>query len=237
MRTLLNAISSFSYIRIAITAGIVGVLLGIVVTGYYAMQTPVSHIRLGPKFIAPSPVSTKRPKGPVPLQPPQLIGIFPWVGKTGDVVLIRGKYFGENPAEKQLSFGGMPVAETQILDWTNSEIQALIPNGAVSGESIEVTVGKHPPALSLPIAIYDQSTTLQVRKNGTIFSVSAPQDIRTIRWWGRSGETIKQHDVERSDNSDTLLFDAHDEEIQSLLIYDASGSFIPYYVDPEAFGF
>lgn len=237
MRTFLNSISGLSYMRITIIAGIVGVLLGGIVTGYKAMQAPVSQIRLRPKFVAPSPVSTKRPAGPIPLQPPQLSGIFPWVGKAGDVILIRGKYFGENPTEKQLSFGGLPVAESRILDWTDTEIQVLIPSGVASGESIEVTVGKHPPVTSLPIAIYDQSTTLQVRKNGTMITAPAPQDIRTIRWWGRSGETIKQHEENHSDPSDTLLFDAGDEEIQSMLLYDVTGSAIPYYADPEAFGF
>lgn len=237
MHAFLNRISGLSYIQIAITAGIVGVLLGIVVTGYKVTQTPVSHIRLGPKFIAPSPVSTKRPAGPIPLQPPQLSGIFPWVGKVGDVVLIRGKYFGENPGEKHLSFGGLPVAESRILDWTDTEIQALIPSGVAGGESVEVTIGKHPPAVSLQIAIYDQSTTLQVRKNGTMITVSAPQDIRTIRWWGRSGETIQHHEVDHPDPSDSFLFDTKDEEIQSLLLYEASESLIPYYADPEEFGF
>lgn len=240
MKRFLRVCATASYQRIIITAFIVGTISGTIIIGYQAFNRPQPYGRLGANSIRitqkPVPV-TKRPPGPVPSQPPRLTRVFPWVGKVGDIVLIEGEQFGNNPIEKQLSIGGIRITEAHILDWTDREIQAFIPDEAAHGERIEVRIGTHPAALSLPMSLYDRATKLQLKKTGTIISASSPDQIHSIRWWGTSGNSVKMHEVTRSAFSDSILFDTQGEEIRSLLLYDTTGASLPYYVDPDEFGF
>lgn len=237
MNKLLSSITTLSYKRIIISAIIAGAVLGSVMVGYRAQNRTDKEKRLGPLFIQSTPQITKRPFGPIPQNPPNITQVFPWVGKTGDVILIEGDHFGDNPLEKQIIIGQVPVTEDQILDWTDDEIQALIPAGSTQGGSVEVRVGTHSPAVSLPFVLYDASTKLQLKKIGTMITALSPDQIRTIRWWGALGDTVTVHEVRRSVPSDPVLFDTQREEIRSLLLYDAAGTMLPYYVDPEEFGF
>lgn len=242
MNRLVSFVISLSYPRIVISAIMTGVLIGAVTVTVRILGRPARDIRLGDQSIgtvAPAaPQITKRPPGPVPLQSPRLTRVFPWVGKAGDIVIIDGEHFGDNPKEKQLSIGGIAVTETQILDWTDQQIQAFIPAGAAQGGTVDITIGAHPSAISLPIALYDTATRLQLKKTGTaVVAASLPDQIRIVRWWGDLGDSVQLHEASRTDSSDPALFDTQGEEILSLLLFDSSGAILPYFVDPEEFGF
>src|SRR3990167_2962660 len=106
MNTLLTAITGLSYRRIITSAFIAGILIGVVAVGVRTAGRLAGDKRLGGQSIGtitPAPQITKRPPGPIPIQPPRLTGVFPWIGKAGDIILIQGEHFGDNPKAKQIS--------------------------------------------------------------------------------------------------------------------------------------
>src|SRR3990167_3023963 len=116
MKKVLTSIAAVSYLRILISAMIVGAVVGIVTVGFRVFER-TNEQRLRASSIGtmqPIPTTTKRPPGPIPAEPPKITSVFPWVGKVGDAVLIAGVHFGDNPSEKQISIGGVPIEDNQI---------------------------------------------------------------------------------------------------------------------------
>ncbi len=181
----------------------------------------------------------KATPGPVPVLPPQIGRVFPWLGKEGDIVWLQGKHFGQNPASKQLIIGGKVLTEDQIEGWEDGMIQAVIPAGLSQGGVVELKIGHHPATRSLPMVIYNQNTKTKLRKQGNLISVENGSDIvKAIIWTGDDEIPTEQHDLEINDpNHQTAIFDTQGLPLLSILLLDKRGKIVPYYVDPVEWGF
>ncbi|MDR3192927.1 MAG: IPT/TIG domain-containing protein [Treponema sp.] len=64
---------------------------------------------------------------------PEISSINPQIGMTGDVLTIRGKYFGEERNESYVTIAGVPPTNSSYLRWGDGEIQIKIPEFGDSG--------------------------------------------------------------------------------------------------------
>jgi hypothetical protein len=72
---------------------------------------------------------------------PYIKAIFPWSGRPGDVVIIRGLRFGTPPGEVIFAEAASsppdlliaPTVKAEILSWTYHRISVFVPKSAVSG--------------------------------------------------------------------------------------------------------
>lgn len=197
--------------------------------------------KLSQKFQKPQQITEKEilPEGPVPSEPPKIGRVFPWVGKVGDVVWIQGEHFGDNPTPKQLTIGGVVVSEEHIVSWRTDQIQAIIPTGAAQGGVVIVSVGDHPIATSLPYVLYDRSATIQLKKQDAVISIQNNTEVVKARYWTgdeRIPTQMAEVDVDPT-VADSTLFDSGDLPLLSIVLMKDNGDVVPYYVNPDNFGF
>jgi transglutaminase-like putative cysteine protease len=64
---------------------------------------------------------------------PEIGFINPQIGMAGDVLTIRGRYFGEEQNESYITLAGISLTSSSYLSWSDEEIQIKIPEFGDSG--------------------------------------------------------------------------------------------------------
>ncbi len=82
-------------------------------------------------------------QGTTPPLVPTIVSVSPDSAGVGDTVLIQGQNFGSSKGSSVLSIGGVPVPDSAVYAWSNSQIDASIPAGIIS-TAIVVTVNGVP---------------------------------------------------------------------------------------------
>jgi len=160
---------------------------------------------------------------------PRISLVWPFLGKVGDAVLIEGENFGDNPQDKQLKVGNRIVSEDNINQWTPTLIEFLIPQGAVSS-LVNLQVAGKSASWSYLFIIYDLKTEIQVMENNDIVKViNAPPQAK-VEIFFSDGERIE------SDQLDGVSVPS-DKIILSVSVKNKAGNPIPFFVEPEEFGF
>ena len=169
------------------------------------------------KFGAPSPGE------------PRIDLVWPFLGKIGDAVLIEGENFGDNPQNKQIKIGNQIVAEENINQWTPALIEFSIPQGATSSLINLQTAGK---SVSWPylFIIYDLKTEIQVTENNDIVSVLNPPHEGKIEIFFSDGERMESNKLDG-------INVPSDKTILTAIVKNKTGDPIPFFVEPEEFGF
>lgn len=237
--TFKERIESLSYIQTISISLLIALAFAIPAVVLIAQE----RTRLGSKAYQKPQVITSKEKllpGPIPAVAPKIGRVFPWVGKIGDIVWLQGENFGNNPSKKRLIIGGVMLTEDYITSWQDTEIQAVIPQGAKQGGIAEVRVGQHPSSQSLPMVLYDKDAKIKLRKKGTLISAqNAGAVARAVYWTGdeRTPTETAEIAIAPIPAGETPLFDTLGKPILTILLYDAVGTVLPYYVDPIEFGF
>lgn len=233
-----NTFDRISFVKIFSIAIFLSLLFGLPLTVLLVKQQTRINSRAYEK---PEVMVADKPSpGPIPVQPPILGRVFPWVGKPGDIIWIQGKNFGNNPAVKSLKIGGIKVLEADIAGWEDDQIQAIIPQEAQQGGVVEIKVGQHPTVTSLPIVLYNKQAKIKLFKKGNLITAKNGGAIAKIKAW-LGDENIPTELVEGqikgSQTGITSVLDTAGKPILTILLYDSSGQILPYYVDPVEFGF
>lgn len=160
---------------------------------------------------------------------PRIDLVWPFLGKVGDAVLIEGGNFGDNPQNKQLRVGNQVVPEEKINQWTNELIEFTIPPGSVSSLVNLQVAGK---AVSWPylFTVYQVETNLQVTEdNDIVRAINAPA--------GAKMEIIfsDKSKMESDQLNGTRV--PSDKTIMTVIVKNQAGNPIPFYVEPDEFGF
>ncbi len=235
----LKKIDELSFLKIIAFSALLSLLVSLpIVILLVQQQTEIrSKAYEKPKLIV---TKEKIFPGPIPNNPPKIGRVFPWVGKIGDIVWIQGENFGNNPSVKRLIIGGVALPEEMITSWRDTEIQAIIPEGAKQGGIVQVRVGQHPMSSSLPFSLYDKETKTKLTKKDNLISVVNGQNVSKAKIW-TGDENIQTEEREIplvvNNGKETPIFDTGGKPILSILLYDNSGQIIPYFVDPREFGF
>lgn len=235
---LLNTIDRISYGKIISLGVFLALLFGVPTTVLLVRQRTqiTSRAYQKPEVM----VEQKEPPGPIPAEPSQIGRVFPWVGKVGDIIWLQGFHFGNNPAAKSLTIGGVAVSDDDIAGWRDDQVQAIIPAGAQQGGVVEVRVGNHPTARSLPIVLYDRNTKIKLRKQGNLILALNGGEIAKVQAWTGDENTPTQFvegEIQGNPGGETSVFDTAGLPMLTLLLFDRNGNILPYYVDPVEFGF
>ncbi|MCJ7653201.1 MAG: IPT/TIG domain-containing protein, partial [Actinobacteria bacterium] len=73
---------------------------------------------------------------------PVMQSVTPTQGQAGDTVYVRGWNFGETPSPTQskVFFNGVAVPYPDTLNWTDTVIIVLVPDGATTGPVVVTTI-------------------------------------------------------------------------------------------------
>lgn len=66
-------------------------------------------------------------------QNPQISSITPPIGTPGDLVIIKGKDFGENKNTSYVEFGGSRLTASSYISWSDTEIKLVLPANIQDG--------------------------------------------------------------------------------------------------------
>lgn len=64
---------------------------------------------------------------------PQIHSINPSIGTPGDLVIIKGKNFGDAKNTNYVEFGGNKITSSAFLSWTDTEIKLILPANVSDG--------------------------------------------------------------------------------------------------------
>lgn len=79
----------------------------------------------------------KAPVTQVTVSPVAISSVVPREARVGDTIIVTGQQFGATQGTSTLSING--VVATQIASWSDTQIEATVPNGATTG-NVSVTV-------------------------------------------------------------------------------------------------
>ncbi|PIS08929.1 hypothetical protein COT75_04235 [Candidatus Beckwithbacteria bacterium CG10_big_fil_rev_8_21_14_0_10_34_10] len=160
---------------------------------------------------------------------PRIDLIWPFLGKIGDAVLIEGENFGNNPNNKKLFLNKFEIPEENLLRWTPELIEFTLPDNASSG-NIGLQIGAKGASWAYPFTVYTLQTQVQITENNDIIQVfNAPK--------GAKLQVFYQEGSEMESNQLNHIQVASDKTIISLLLKDENNQSIPFFVEPEEFGF
>lgn len=160
--------------------------------------------------------------------------VYPFLGKSEDELVILGRNFGDNPADRELVVGDSVVGANDIDTWQDDMISVFVPVGAQSGQ-IQIRSGSFSWTSKYPFIVYDGKTQTQVRRNGNNIIISSPASIKRLTYSivggavGESGVMI--------DTNGNFALTIPSGEINHLALYDAANELVPFLVDPTEFGF
>lgn len=155
--------------------------------------------------------------------------VWPFLGKIGDVVLIEGANFGDNPQNKRLSLGNQLVTESNIVRWTPTLIEFVIPTGSISSY-LNLQVASKPASWPYLFTIYSLDTKIKVTENNDIVRVLNSSAGTKMEIYFSDGTKIESTQVEGTPVPG-------DKTILTVVIKNKDDSPIPFYVEPDEFGF
>jgi len=161
---------------------------------------------------------------------PQITLVWPFVGKVNDAVLIYGNNFGQNPKNKQLFVGNQLVPEEYIKQWTPELIEFLVPPASSFGP-VHLSIENKNTSWPFAFTVYEVSTLLKVTENNNIVWVkNTSQPVKMTLFF----QSNKQMETDKP--ADGLTYPA-EERIISVKVTDANNNPLPFFVEPEEFGF
>ncbi len=106
---------------------------------------------------------------------PTITGIDPRIGNPGDILIVRGKNFGNERGTSYLSIGGIIPTASSYIEWKDTYISVKIPEFAHSG-LVYVHVGKKKsnPALFTNRLVMPQRMNLRTDQGGPFITEIQP---------------------------------------------------------------
>jgi hypothetical protein len=232
---LLQYIDRFSFKQVLSAAIIVAIVFAIPTTVWLVNQQTRLYSAAHKSKLPPSFLAEAEPFGAPSANPPKIDSITPFLGKVDDIVIIKGKDFGQNPQQRAIWFGTTKADEQDIIRWHDDEIQVMVPDGASSGLVKVVEVDKE-DTYSLPFTIYDANTQVRVFWQGSNLAVENGFSVQRVKLVLRSGQTTEA-EVRDQKTVTTLLENVPSHDFANLSLYDKNGQLVSFYVNPTEFGF
>jgi len=224
---ILKTIDQISFKKLASFTFLIGLVLAIPISVWLVQQKTKSQSKAF--FEKPNLIIPEKKYGQPSSGDPQITLVWPFLGKVGDSVLINGKNLGNNPINKKLKVGQQIVAEKEIIKWTPNLIEFMIPSNAKYGP-ISLIVAGRKETWDFPFTVYKLETKTQVTENNDIVRVlKGPTDgIVKIYFSDREVIESKDFDSVRVPNNKTIV---------SVKILDRNHQPVPFFVEPDEFGF
>jgi len=222
-----NLIDQISFKKLIGLSFLFAILIAIPLTVFVVQQQ--TKLQSEAYFEKPKPIVPSKKYGSPPEGNPQITLVWPFLGKVGDAVLIEGRNFGNNPVDKSLKIGNKQVPEEYINKWTPTLIEFMIPEGAKSNR-VNLSVTGRGANWTFPFTVYSIDTQIQVTENNDIVKVlKGPAEGKIIIFFRDNSQQ------ESRKFSGTIV--PHDKTIISVKVLDKNNQPVPFFVEPEEFGF
>jgi len=109
-------------------------------------------------FLLVGCTSTPAPT-PVPLA---ITEISPECGVPGETVIITGTSFGDTQGSSVVTFNGVAAV---VTSWTNTQISALVPSAAITGDVVVTVNGVDSNGVRFTIPCYGQIQGVVIDQN------------------------------------------------------------------------
>lgn len=228
-----QTIDKISFKQIIQLSFIVGLMMTIPISvGVTQKQT-----RLVSKAEYTSSPSTGLVRHLPPKVDPVISEVRPFIGKVGDVVIIKGKNFGFYPYGAKLTIGPIEIGQDNLLVWQDDKISFNIPQGANS-DNITVFNGTSSTSWSQVLTIYNTNTRTKIRRDASNLYIVNVQNLQKVIYYLSSQQQLTySQPISASDQPVLIIKAINTDEISWLTLYDPQNRIIPFYVDPLNFNF
>ena len=83
--------------------------------------------------------------------PLAIIEVNPTCGVPGETIIITGTSFGDTQGLSVVTFNGVPAV---VTSWSNTQISALVPSGAITGDVLVTVNGVNSNGIWFTIPCY-----------------------------------------------------------------------------------
>lgn len=166
-----------------------------------------------------------------PDSPPIILGVMPYLGKSGDEVVLWGKNLGLNPNNGWIKIGNTYV--DKFNKWTDEEIRFDLP--VSESGLLSLSNGAGVAIFNKPLTIYSQNTDTKISisfEENSITISNAPQDSVLTYWSGSSSKTDKY--IEKS--SDIVRIEGN-YDLSWIALFSKNGRSLSFRQDPKEFQF
>ncbi len=177
-----------------------------------------------------TPHSFTKPSGETKLSTgePNLSLVWPFLGKVGDAVLIEGENLNQGKGSRAILVGGEVVSEDDIYRWEDEVIEFAVPEGSGSG-AVRVQMAGETLTWPYPFTVYDRGTEVRVvRVNNSLEVLNSPEDVELEVYLEGGVEPLW---------SDEPSVEIPEASVLSVAVRDSNGNLLPFYVEPQEFGF
>jgi len=242
MKQVFEKINQLSYPAVFFIASFL-TLIAVLPLWLYISRQQTQLVSKAAQKTIPAPIlKTKLINGPVPVNAPVITRVYPWIGKPGDTIVIEGMNFGVYPKNRRLAIGGQVTADALISSWTDTRIEAVIPDNAHQGEPVSLRIDTYPITESVPLIFYTKETNLKLRKQNMDITLEGTTDaVKAVLYTQQGTREIQipanTRDSQLGTRNSELFTLSPGETIQSLILTNKNGTPIPYSINPTEFGF
>ncbi len=202
---------------------------------YASTQATRTSTRAVGTLNTPTPTQPAPTEGPIPTQAPVISRVYPWVGKPGDSIVIEGTHFGTYPHNRRLAIGDVLLPDTHVTSWSDTQIEAIIPQQPKQGGTVQLRIDTYPVTESLPLTFFDASARLKLRKNDRVIRLEGAKEPLQATLWTSSGK--REVPIPLQSDQTPVFTLAENEAILSVLITNAQGQAMAYSFNPSEFGY
>jgi hypothetical protein len=226
---LLKYLENISFQKLTGITILAAITLAIPVSVWVAQQQTKTQSKA--YFEKPEPIVPEKKYGSPSEGSPQITLVWPFLGKTGDSVLIEGSSFGNNPVNKSLFIGNTKIKEEDIIKWTPSLIEFVVPQNLNPGsyQNLNLSIAGKGAVWDFPFTVYTIETKTQVTENNDVVKVLNPPSQGQVEIY------FKDEVIESPDFKATPV--PSNKTIISVLVKDKNNNPLPFFVEPAEFGF
>lgn len=225
MEKILLFIDRFSFKQLFSIALVFGLLVTMPATLYLSQKEK----RIGSKAVSPNINPTLIMYGPIPGQEPKILGIKPYLGKSGDEVVVWGENFGKKP------FGGMiylgKIKIDQVISWEEGEIRFIIPVNAISS-NFSLNVGSWNVVYDKSLNVYSQATQVKISLQDNQLKIINVVGMKKIQIWSSLDTKPTTVELNVVFTGGEFLVPGKFEKIQWITLYDDKGQIISFIQNP-----
>jgi len=194
-------------------------------TSLSIQKTTMNSKAAGLPLTTPTPIFY----GSVPKNEPKINGIKPYIGKSGDEIVVWGENFGDYPFGGTLYMGNIKI--NSITSWKQDEIRFVIPGEATSS-LFSIRVGNWNVIFEKPITVYNQTTTTTVHVQDGRLEVLKPINLKKVVVWLSNNDKPLTKIIEKSVNENTWRFPDTVADINWISLYDPQNQLLPFIQNP-----
>jgi hypothetical protein len=232
---ILDKIENTSFKKLFWTALIIGACLTLPLTVWLIRQEKTSMFS---RADFKPPAAERLKHGKAPSLASAIESISPFLGKEGDIVVVKGKNLGYYPEGSTVAIGSTVVPEDHLVNWEDTKISFYLPTGAQSG-SITVKAGNFTTSWPPILTVFDTQAQTKVSRQTNSLLIQNANKVKRVVYYDQNErfEVVFDQPLITGQNPQSLVRDLAVTHVSWLTLFDAQDRVLPFYVSPADFDF